>query len=52
MLEYDDYTLLLDCYEDIDAFSRDGMRYTMTPSEMSSLIVMLDILKPQLKELH
>lgn len=50
--DYETYDLLLECFDDVDKFTRDGDRYTMTHMEMLSLTTMLDILKPQLKELH
>lgn len=51
MLNYEDYSLLILCFEEVDKFSRDT-REVMSPMERLSLNVMLDILKPQLKELH
>lgn len=48
-----DYELLLDCFRVVDNFTRkNSLDYTMKPEEMSSLIVMLDILEPNLKDLH
>lgn len=53
MLSYKDHSLLLECYETLDKFTREhSFRTTLAPAEMSSLIVLLDILKPELKELH
>ena len=49
--EYADYELLLDCFKEVWDFSM-SPRDEMTPSERLSLNVMLDILKPNLADLH
>jgi len=50
--DYDEFKLLLDCYEVLDKFTRTSTCWTLGPLELSSLIVLLDILKPHLKDLH
>jgi hypothetical protein len=48
MLTNEDYDLLKDCWQEVDKFSRDGMRETLSPAERLSLNVLLDGVKPLL----